>query len=111
MRLEETKHGNVVVFKVLQPRLAADVAGPFKEQIVQSIRDGNRSIVLDLQEVNFVDSSGLGAIVSCLKAIAGDGDLVICGTRNTVASLFKLTRMDKVFRMFDNTEQAIAALS
>jgi anti-sigma B factor antagonist len=111
VRFEETKVGNVLVAKVLESRIAADVAPRFKTDLIDYIQSGNRSIVLDLGGVSFIDSSGLSALVSSLKAIGNDGDLVLCGTRSAVASMFKLTRMDKVFRMFASSEEAVAALS
>jgi anti-sigma B factor antagonist len=111
MRFEQTMVGNVLVAKVLDSRIVADVAPRFKHQLIDYITEGNRSIVLDMRAVSFIDSSGLGALVSSLKVIGRDGDLVLCGTGGTVASMFKLTRMDKVFRMFSTTEEAVAALT
>jgi anti-sigma B factor antagonist len=61
--------------------------------------------------VRFIDSSGLGAIVSMLKLIGREGDLVLCGVTDPVMSLFKLTRMDRVFQMFPSEHDALAALA
>ena len=111
MRFEETKIGDILVAKVLESRIVSDVAPRFKHQIIDYISSGNRSIVLDLEAVSFIDSSGLGALVSSLKAIGKEGDLVLSGTGGSVVSMFKLTRMDKVFQMFGTTAEAVAALS
>jgi anti-sigma B factor antagonist len=111
MRFEENKIGDVLVTKVLDSRIAADVAPRFKAQLAEYMTQGNRSIVLDLGAVTFIDSSGLGALVSSLKSMGKDGDLVVCGASGAVASMFKLTRMDKVFRMYPNTEEAVTALT
>ena len=111
MRFEQTEKGNVLVAKVLDSRIVADVAPRFKHQLITYVNNGHRSIVLDLEAVSFIDSSGLGALVSGLKAIGKDGDLVLSGTCGNVTSMFKLTRMDKVFRMFGTQEEAVEALS
>jgi anti-sigma B factor antagonist len=111
MRFEENRVGNILIAKVLDSRIAADVAPSFRADLIEYINSGNRSIILDMGAVSFIDSSGLGALVSSLKAIGSDGDLVLSGTRNAVVSTFKLTRMDRVFRMFGTNEEAIAALS
>lgn len=111
MRFEQMMVDGVLVAKVLDSRIVADVAPRFKHQLIDYITAGNRSIVLDMGAVSFIDSSGLGALVSSLKVIGQNGELVLCGTGGTVASMFKLTRMDKVFRMFDTSEEAVAALS
>ena len=111
MRFEEHSFGDVMVAKVLETRIAADVAARFKQALIGYVEKGHRKLVLDLSDVTFIDSSGLGALIGSLKAIGNDGELALCCARETVASMFKLTRMNKVFRMFDGPEQAVAALS
>jgi len=111
MRFEENTVGDVLVAKMLDKRIAADVAPRFKAHLAEYMKLGNRSIVLDLGEVGFIDSSGLGALVSSLKSMGKDGDLVVCGATGAVASMFKLTRMDKVFRMFGSADEAVRALA
>ncbi|MFI5396999.1 MAG: STAS domain-containing protein [Candidatus Binatia bacterium] len=111
MELEQTNAGHVVVIKALEKRLDARTALEFKDHMTQVIKAGHRQFVLDISEVDFIDSSGLGAIVSSLKALAGCGDLVIAGARDTVMSMFKLTRIDRVFRMFATAAEAVVALS
>jgi anti-sigma B factor antagonist len=111
MRFEESKIGNVFIAKVLESRIAVDVASRFKQDLIEYATKGNRTIVLDLSEVTFIDSSGLGALIGSLKFIGDDGEIVLCGARDTVASMLKLTRMNKIFRMFLSPEDAICALS
>ena len=111
MRFEESKVGDVLVAKVLEGRIAADVAPRFKAHLAEYVGKGNLYIVLDLTAVRFIDSSGLGALVSSLKSMGKDGDLVVAGAHGSVASMFKLTRMDKVFRMYATADEAVAALA
>ena len=111
MRFEESKVKGILVAKVLDGRIAADVAPQFKAHLAGYLKNGERSIVLDLGSVSFIDSSGLGALISSLKAIGNDGNLVISGAAGTVATMFKLTRMDKILRLFSTTEEAVAAIS
>ena len=111
MRFEENKIGSILVAKVLDKRIAADVAPQFKAHLAGYLKSGERSIVLDLEAVSFIDSSGLGALISSLKGIGGDGHLVISGASGAVATMFKLTRMDKILRLFSTSEEAVAAIS
>ncbi len=111
MEIEERKVGNVLVVLPREKRIDASVSTGFKGRMVDWINQGNRRIVLDLSEVDFIDSSGLGAIVSTLKTLGNDGDLVICGIRETVMGLFKITRMNRVFQIFATESEAIEALS
>lgn len=75
------------------------------------MREGHLRIALDISEVEFIDSSGLSVAVWALKRLGEDGELVISGAQGAVMSIFRLTRLDKVFRIFPDTEKAIAALS
>jgi anti-sigma B factor antagonist len=111
MNLEDRKEGEVLIIKPIEKRLDASVAVDFKEKVAELIKSGNELIVLDLSEVNFMDSSGLGAIVSSLKTLGRKGELVISGIQETVMQLFKLTRMDRVFRIFKDEKEAVSALS
>ena len=111
MQIEEKKVNDLLIVTPLEKRLDASAAAGFKGKIVDWINSGNNRIVLDLSRVDFIDSSGLGAIVSCLKTLGGNGDLVICGIQETVMSLFKLTRMNRVFQIFPTEAEALKALS
>lgn len=111
MQLEDKKIEGILIVRPLEKRIDASSATDFKGKMVDWINSGNSRIVLDLSGVDFIDSSGLGAIVSSLKTIGTNGDLVICGLRDTVMSLFRLTRMNRVFQIFASEEEALSALS
>jgi len=108
--LQEHRVEDVLVVQPLYTRLDAQEAEGFKAHLGQRIQEGQAKIVLDLSRVDFIDSSGLGAIVASLKRLGGHGSLSLCGIRGPIVSLFKLTRMDRVFPMFATEEEAIAAL-
>ena len=111
MDFKERKEGNVLVVKPLEKRLDEHLTGDFKETMAGFINRGNEFIVLDLSEVEFIDSSGLGSIISVLKMLGRKGDFVLCGMRETVLSLFRLTRMDRAFKIFPGEKEAVVALS
>lgn len=111
MQIEGKKVNNLLIVTPLEKRLDASAAADFKGKIVDWINSGNNRIVLDLSRVDFIDSSGLGAIVSCLKTLGGSGDLAICGIQETVMSLFQLTRMNRVFQIFPTEAEALKALA
>jgi anti-sigma B factor antagonist len=111
MQLEDREEGNVLIVKILNQRLDVQGVADFKEKMAEYISNGRRLIVLNISDVEFVDSSGLGAMVSVLKLLKADGRLVICATREPVMRMFKLTRMNKVFNMYERERQAIDVLS
>jgi len=110
MELQE-RIGDAQVTKVIESRLDASSAPALKKKIGALIASGHRRIALDLTEVEFIDSNGLSALVSALRQLQSDGDLVLIGPRATVLSMFKLTRLDRVFRIFPDQAQALAALA
>jgi anti-sigma B factor antagonist len=111
MQLEERTVGAWNIVSVLDSRIDARCADDFRASIARIAQQGHRKLLLDLSEVAFVDSTGLGAIIATLKQLGPEGDLAISGARDAVGSLFRLTRMDKVFRIFPSLDDAISALS
>ncbi len=117
MKVEERNQGDVLIIKALEERIDARIAPEFKERMAQPIDNGSMLIVLDLSKVDFIDSSGLGAIISTLKRLnnkSGDGrkvELLICGLQDAVKTMFSLTRMDRIFQIFDNEQNALASLN
>jgi anti-sigma B factor antagonist len=102
---------NVLVVRVAEKRVDASKAPAFKNEMTQCIESGQSQLVLDLSNVDFVDSSGLGAIVACLKQLGPRGNLAIAGAKGAVSRLFTLTRMDKVFALHDTVDSAVEKLS
>jgi anti-sigma B factor antagonist len=111
MKLAERKVGANLVLEVLESRLGADKALSFKEEVGRHLNGSVVSIVLDLSKVGFIDSSGLGAILSIFKRMPKGCELILCGATEPVASMFKLTRLDRVFTMKKNVDEAVSALS
>lgn len=110
MNLETDKIGNLLIVKPLENRLDADLARDFKAKVNQWISHGEEFLLLNLSEVQFIDSSGLGAILSILKNLGNRGNLALCRVEENVMDLFRLTRMNRVFHIFANETDAIASL-
>lgn len=100
----------VAVIMVNLKRLDASIAPVFKQEILKIIESGENKLVLDLAGVEFIDSSGLGALVSILKALGGNGAIAVCNARIGVLGLFRLTRMDKVFSILPSREDAVTKI-
>ena len=101
--------GDVAVATVPVDELDASNAGDFKRDIAP-ILDAHPKMVLDLSRVRFVDSSGLGAFISCLRRLnAKGGDLKLCGMSKAVRAVFELVRMHRVFDILGTKEDAAHA--
>jgi len=109
MLLEDTSEGDCLVVSLKEQRLDAVIAASFKEALLERIDHGQHNIVLDMAYVNFMDSSGLGAVVAILKHLGDKGRLRICRVTPAVMAVLKLTRMDRIFRTFETLQAAIAA--
>lgn len=79
---------------------------------MQPLLQAGCKVVLDMGLLRFVDSSGIGALVSCLRQVrAIEGELKLCGLTKPVRAVFELVRMHQLFEIFSTKEDAIRALS
>ena len=95
---------------VSNARIDAAVAIEFKDAMRTQTESGSDVVVLDLSAVQFIDSSGLGAIVASMKQMGRDRKLALAGLTPTVEKVFRLTRMDSVFPLFTTLDGALNAL-
>lgn len=110
MRMEFRKVGDAMVAEPKDERLDVASAASFKGQVVDAINQGCLSLVLNLGNVQFIDSSGLTAIMSTIKTLGPGGRLVVCGLNSHTGNLFKLTRLDRIISIFPGEEEALRSL-
>ena len=109
MEIVSDKMGDVAVAEVPVEELDASNASEFKHDIAP-VLETNAKLVLDLSRLRFVDSSGLGAFISCLRKLnARGGDLKLAGMSKQVRALFELVRMHRVFDIYSTKEEAVRA--
>ena len=108
--VEEKLLNNLLILKVLPERLDLVNAETFKEIVLKYIDNGNINVILNLSNINFLDSSGLGALVVVFKRLNKKGYFSICCANKSVISLFNLTRMNRLFNIFFTEEESIKAL-
>ena len=106
MELQTTQHAGVLVVSVLEPRIDASCAIGFKDAMRAATADGPSVVLLNLSAVEFIDSSGLGAIVASMKSLGRSRQMALAGLNPTVDKVFRLTRMDAVFKLFPTMEDA-----
>ncbi|MEH2412627.1 STAS domain-containing protein [Nostoc sp.] len=94
----------VKVIKIIG-NLNATTSQEFRQKITDILVSGAKIVLVDFQDVTFMDSSGLGALVLAFKTLrAADTKLVLCSVNEQVRILFELTNMDKVFEIFPSQE-------
>ena len=109
MELKSQQNGTMQIVSVHSARIDAAVAIEFKDAMRQATDSGSPIVILDLSEVDFIDSSGLGAIVASMKHMGRDRSVVLSGLTPTVDKVFRLTRMDSVFGVFPTLQNALDA--
>ena len=109
MHIAVTDAPNGAAVIALAGRLDLLTAADTKRRIAEAVAAGHPRVVIDLADVTFMDSSGLSALVSGLKAARqAGGDLRIARPTAQVTSILKLTMLDRVLQPFGSVEEALA---
>lgn len=110
MKIKETIQGDVVVLAPSGNLMGDPETTELREKVKALTQDGFLKIVLDASKLGWVNSSGLGAMISSLASVnnAG-GDLRIANISEKIENLFMITQLIKVFRTFESTDRAIAS--
>jgi anti-sigma B factor antagonist len=100
---------DVAVVVVPGKDLDAATSEQFKADIAPVLSIHSK-VVLDLSRLRFIDSSGLGAFLSCLRQLAvKGGELKLCGLSNSVYQTFELVRMNRIFDIYPTKGEAVEA--
>lgn len=106
MKLKVVPSRDFHLVEVEEQRLDAAIATAFKDRMREIIPQAKGLVMLDLRNVNFMDSSGLGAVIAVLKSMPPGRKLELTGLTPNVDRVFKLTRMDLVFTIRPNADAA-----
>ena len=99
--------------QVLAPSgiLDSTQAAEVRAQVSEALATGARTLLIDLKNITFIDSSGLGTLISVLKKVRSqDCEMVVCSASPQVKMLFELTSMDQVFQVYENRAAFDAAV-
>ncbi len=108
MNLKIENKNEIVIIYVKEERLDAHNSGDLKAEMQRLFEEGSKNILVDLHDVRFIDSSGLGALVSGFKnAISHHGNLKLSTLQTQVKSMFELTRLHRVFEIYASTSEAL----
>jgi len=107
INLEEVDQ--TLVVEVADKTLDAHTSKDFRREIEKKL-EGKKKVVLDLSRLAFVDSSGLGVLLSCLRQVsAAGGDLKLCCLSGQVRAVFQLVRMHRLFEIHNTRDEAVRA--
>lgn len=107
MNLTPVQKNGVQVIEIDADRIDAAIAIQFKDGMRGLLSAHADRVVLDLNGVEFIDSSGLGAIVASMKLMPNGGKLELADLSPAVDKVFRLTRMDSIFNIHENVDAAV----
>ncbi len=106
MNFQEKK--DVFIIFVKEERVDAHNSNDLKDELKNQFDAGKKNVLIVLKDVRFIDSSGLGALVSGFKnAVSHQGTLKLSSLQSQVKSMFELTRLHRVFDIYPTTEDAM----
>ncbi len=109
MSLSDSKGANGITLVKVEGQLVVGNRGELKEYLQGLLERGDRRFVLDFSGTGYIDSSGLGALVSLARKVREEGgDLRLSGLNEDLRSLFELTKLDTLFAISETPDQALA---
>ena len=105
--LETSKHGEASVVS-LRGEIDVYTAPRLRQALIDLVEGGAKDIVVDMDRVDFLDSTGLGVLVGGLKRVkSNEGEMKLVVTQDRIMKIFDITGLAKVFPMFGSLEQAL----
>ncbi len=107
MKFEVTKNTHHTVLKLKERKLDVSVSPELKGEFILLCRPTLKSLVVDLTDVEFCDSSGLSALLIAERQMRGHGgEVSLVGVHKKVMALLKISQLDRVFQIFDTVAKA-----
>ncbi|MBM9593699.1 STAS domain-containing protein [Roseitranquillus sediminis] len=110
MKLTSEHRDDGLIVRVEASRIDAAAAVQFKDSMRRIVDGAPARVVLDLSQVDFMDSSGLGAIVGVMKLVCAKRRLELAGLTANVRKVFRITRIDTVITIHSTASEAFDGL-
>ena len=110
MSFQVSKEGPVIVVDV-EGQLIVGNRQELKQKVLEELEGGEKTFVIDFEHTGYIDSSGLGVLVSLSKKIREQGgELRLAGLNEDLRTLFELTKLDTLFKIADSRSEALQGL-
>ena len=110
MAFNARKHPGGVVVVEVDGQLIVGNRQELKQKVLDALEAGDKKFLIDFSKTGYIDSSGLGVLVSLSKKIRDEGgDLRVAGLNDDLKTLFELTKLDTLFAITDSASEALAA--
>ncbi len=110
MQIKHVTNGDVAVLHLQGKIMGGPDATSLHEKLHQLIETGTRSVVIDLRDVDWMNSSGLGILIGGLSAIRkSGGDLRLASVTEKIEEVLRITKLDRVFDVYGSTDEAVTS--
>jgi anti-sigma B factor antagonist len=112
MKIKKNPRGEVMVLEVSGKIMGGPDHDKFKDEIKSLIDDGYKDVVLDFSSVPWINSTGLGILISGYHSLkAAEGSMKICKVKERVLSIFYISQLENIFQVFESCEEAVESCS
>ncbi len=102
------RDGEIAIIEVRGSLTGDEDTDHFREEVADFIEQGNRSLIIDLQRVNYMNSLGLGAVLSAHASFKkNDGEIKLVGISKNIRNLFTITRLISIFDVQESVDEAV----
>ncbi len=110
MKIEQEDRGDISILRLFGD-MDAEHSPPLKKKLQGILASGKTKLILDLREVAFIDSTGLGVLISLMRQLKENGgQLKLASLQQEVRSIFEITRLFRVFDLSPDVEGALKGL-
>ncbi|HKU62511.1 MAG TPA: STAS domain-containing protein [Gemmatimonadales bacterium] len=110
MGFSQSRDGSGVTVVKVEGQLIVGNRQELKDLVAAALDKGERRILIDFSQTGYIDSSGLGALVSISKRVReAGGELRLSGLNEDLRSLFELTKLDTLFAIAETPQQALSS--
>jgi anti-sigma B factor antagonist len=110
MKTSRNPHGKIMVLEISGKIMGGPDHDKFKSEIKQLIEEGYKDIVLDFAGVPWINSTGLGILISGYHSLrAAEGSMKVCSVKERVLSIFYISQLEKIFDVFPTRAAALAS--
>ncbi len=111
MNISKSMVGDIAVIK-LNGRLDLETSKTLKGLTKELMADNHNKMIFDLTDVDFINSSGLGTLVSILRDVnSKKGNLELCSLAPYIQEIFEITHLSSIFRIYENEEEALSSFA
>jgi anti-sigma B factor antagonist len=112
MKIKHTERYEAVVIELKGNVMGGDDTKDFNELLHKIIDEGKKHVIIDLSDVKFMNSSGIGMLISGLTTMKrAEGTMKLAGATDKIESLLVITKLITIFESYDDVDKAIASFS